>query len=128
MLKAQVTCRYNAPTSLAYQKLAELAGFEDYDTFRKAHKEWVSESLANGNNFRQTQWTKSIAVGSKSFIETIKDKLGILAKGRKILENDGGFQLREEVGTYIANFDIKNDDIGAQNAYYWDINNNISIS
>ncbi len=52
-------------------------------------------------------------MGSKSFIETIKDKLGTLAKGRKIFENDGGFQLREEVGTYIANFDIKNDDIGA---------------
>ena len=45
-----------------------------------------------------------------------------------ILENDGGFQLREEVGTYIANFDIKNDDIGAKNAYYWDINHTISIS
>jgi hypothetical protein len=30
-------------------------------------------------------------VGSKSFIETIKEKLGILAKGRKILENGGEF-------------------------------------
>ena len=67
-------------------------------------------------------------MGSKSFIETIKDKLGTLAKGRKIFENDGGFQLREEVGTYIANFDIKSDDIGTQNAYCWDINHNISIS
>ena len=63
--------------------------------------------MANGNNFRQTQWTKSIAVGSKSFIETTKEKLGILAKGRKILENDGGFQLREEMESYIGNFDIQ---------------------
>jgi hypothetical protein len=38
-------------------------------------------------------------VGSKSFIEAIKEKLGILAKGRKILENGGEFQLREDKGT-----------------------------
>ena len=84
----------------------------------------VDESLANGNNHRQNQWTESIAVGSKSFIETIKAKLGTLAKGRKILENDGGFHLREEMGTYIANSDSKNkkDHTGAQNIYYWDTN------
>ena len=76
---------------IAYQKLAELAGFENYNTFREAHQEIVNESLANGNIQRQNQWTKSIAVGSKSFIETIKEKLGTLAKGRKIIENDGGF-------------------------------------
>jgi hypothetical protein len=61
-------------------------------------------------------------VGSQSFVDTIKDKLGIRAKGRNILKNDEGFQLREELGTYIADYDIKNDDIGAQNGYFWDIN------
>ena len=113
---------------IAYQKLTELTGFETYDTFRRAYKEYVSESLANGDNFRQTQWTQSIAVGSKSFIETIKVKLGILAKGRKILENDGEFQLREDMGTYIANSDNKNGDIGDQNAYYWDMNHGNSFT
>lgn len=104
---------------IAYQKLAELTGFATYDAFRKAHKELVSESLANGNNFRQTQWTESIAVGSKNFIKTIKEKMGILAKGQKILENDGGFQLREEMGTYYAVLDSKKEDTGAKNAYVW---------
>ena len=98
-----------------------MTGFETYDAFRKAHKELVNESLANGNNFRQTQWTESIAVGSKNFIETIKEKMGILAKGRKILENDGGFQLREKIGTYNAVFDSKKEDIGAKNAYVWNV-------
>lgn len=107
---------------IAYKKLAESAGFEAYDTFRKAHKEFVNESLANGTNNRQIQWTESIAVGSHSFIGIIKDKLGIRAKGRKILADDKGFQLREEIGTYITHFDSKNDDIGTQNGYLWDIN------
>ena len=81
----------------------------------------ISESLANGNNYRQAQWTESIAVGSKSFTEAIKDKLGILAKGRKIIETGAAFQLREDIGTYIAFSDSKKGDIGAQNTYYWDI-------
>jgi len=105
-----------------YQKLAELTGFATYDAYQKAHKELVSESLANDNNSRQTQWTESIAVGKKCFIETIKEQLGILARGRKILEKDGSFQLREDVGTYIVDSDIKKDDIAPQNAYYWNIN------
>jgi putative transposase len=107
---------------IAYQRLAELTGFESYSAFQEAHKELVNESLANGNNFRQIQWTESIAVGSKGFIETIKEKLGILAKGRKILENDGGFHLKENMGTYITNSDIKKSNIVSKNTYYWDIN------
>ena len=104
-----------------YQKLAELTGFSTYDAFQKAHKELVSEALANDNNFRLSQWTESIAVGSKGFIETIKEKLGIRATGRKVLEKDGGFELREEVESYIANSDVKNDDIGLQNTCFWSI-------
>ncbi len=99
-----------------------MTGFESYTAFQETHKELVNESLANGKNFRQNQWTESIAVGSKGFIETIKEKLGILAKGRKILENDGGFHLREELGTYNTNSDTKQDNIWFQNAYYWDAN------
>ena len=75
-----------------------------------------------------TPGPQSIAVGSKSFIETIKEKLGILAKGRKILENGGEFQLREDMGAYTANSDMENGDIGDQNAYYWDMNHGISIT
>lgn len=107
---------------IAYQKLAELTGFETYDAFRKAHKELVNESLGNGNNYRQADWSESVAVGSKDFVETIKEKLGLRAKGRKILENDGGFQLREKMVSYIANSDSKNDNIGGQNTFPWDVN------
>lgn len=109
---------------IAYQKLAALAGFSSYDAFRETHKELVGEALANDRTSRQrqTQWTESIAVGSKSFTEMIKERLGTLAKGRKVIENEEEFQLREPMGTYIANSAGKNGDIGAQNGYCWDIN------
>lgn len=105
-----------------YQKLAQLAGFATYDSFQRAHKDLVDESLANDSNARQTKWTESIAVGNKSFIESIKERLGILASGRKIRETDDCFQLRENVESYIANSDIKNSDIAPQNTYSWSIN------
>ena len=105
-----------------HQKLAELSGFVSYDAFQKTHKELVDESLANGNNSKQNQWTESIAVGNISFIEKIKEQLGILAKGRKVLNTDGGFQLREETATYIANYDHENGNIEVKNTHYWDIN------
>ena len=37
--------------------------------------ELVNESLGNGNNYRQDDWSESVAVGSKDFVETIK-KIG----------------------------------------------------
>jgi putative transposase len=67
-------------------KLTELTGFESYDAFRMAHRELVNDSVGNGENYRQAKWTASVAVGSKSFLEGIKDKMGVLAKGRKFLK------------------------------------------
>ena len=104
-----------------HQKLSGLSGFDSYDEFRMAHQELVNNSLANGNNSRQPQWTESIAVGSKGFLEGIKYKLGVLAKGRSILEKDGDLQLREEMGPYNAVFDVKNEDIGPLNGYFWEV-------
>lgn len=110
---------------IAHQKLAELTGFNSYDSFKKVHKKLIDEALTNGNGSRQKrqqQWTESIAVGSKRYIETIKDTLGIRAKGRKIIANDGHFQLREKMKTYQTNFDGENGNIDIKNAYKWDIN------
>lgn len=107
---------------IAYHKLAALTGFETYEGFREAHRHQVAETLRHGNNSYQGEWTQSIAVGGKTFIEGIKEKFGISAKGRKTLEQGGAFQLREPSVSYNAVFDAKMEDIGSQNTYYWKIN------
>jgi len=112
---------------VAYETLAEKAGFQSYDSFKKAHREWVNGTLSNGQNSRQSEWTESIAVGSESFASWIQKKLGIRAKGRTIIETMGdGFQLRESEEAYIDDFAPEMERIGAQNAYYWDTYSNIS--
>jgi hypothetical protein len=41
--------------------------------------------------------------------------LGFGGKGRKVIEHDIGFQLREERGIYNARYEIKKEDIGLSN-------------
>ena len=109
-------------TVIAYEKLAELSGFALYDNFRESHCGLVTELLSNVIS-RQAWWSESIAVGSESFVEAIKQQLGFRAKGRKIEEANEDFQLREEIKTYVTDSDWKNCDIERQNTYFVAVNN-----
>ena len=40
--------------------------------------------MKQGNKPREVKWTESIAVGSKEFVEKIKEKLGALFLSRKV--------------------------------------------
>jgi hypothetical protein len=45
-------------------------------------------------------WTESIATGSKSFVEKVKDNLGVKAKGKSITGDRQQYQLRENVADF----------------------------
>ncbi len=74
-------------------------------------------------NRRDEKWTKSIAVGSKEFVENIKSRLAGLAKGRNIQKAEAAYQLREPSShiSYNALLRGKNGDIGYNNAYFWGV-------
>ncbi len=48
--------------------------------------------------------------------------LGGLARGRKVKKTGEGYQLREPSVPYGDHFEVEKCDIGADNAYFWDIN------
>ena len=64
-----------------YEKLQGLVGAGSYDQLMRSHKGWVEEHLGDGAKERQDEWTGSVAVGSKSFIESVKARLGFRPKG-----------------------------------------------
>ena len=66
------------------------------------------EILKTKNYVRESKWSQSIAVGSKNFVEGIKEKLGIRAKGRKVGELGGSYHLREAQVPYNSDFSPKN--------------------
>ena len=72
---------------------------------------------AAGPKNRQDEWTDSIAVGSRTFIEKLKALLGFRAKGRKVQEGGVGYQLREDPAPYHALSAAEKGDIGPENTY-----------
>ncbi len=105
-----------------YEKLRALLGFENYDQVKLYHKKWVDEYLGNEKNIRDEKWTRSIAVGSRSFVDRVKSILGVLASGKKSIESGDARQLREPSISYGDHFGVKKGDIGPENRYYWGVN------
>src|SRR5210317_1314703 len=60
-----------------FKALTQLLSLESKDELKKAHHKWIEEELKKSQLVRQSKWTQSIAVGDKSFVEQIKDRLGI---------------------------------------------------
>ena len=99
---------------IAYERLRELAGFKDYESFASAHWKWVQAALEDLDAKRASRWTESIAMGSSPFIEHIKNAMEAMAKGRSIQPTKGSFELREAQSAYNSIFDPKNRDIDPQ--------------
>jgi hypothetical protein len=56
-----------------------LCGFEKVGDFQKAHRQWLEHALENGRAPRDERWSEAIAVGSLSFVNTVKSELGFKA-------------------------------------------------
>jgi len=103
----------------------ELLHISTVDELRNSHKKWVEEILKTKNYVRESKWSQSIAVGSKSFVEGIKEKLGIRAKGRKVGGSGGLYHLREVREAqvpYNSDFTPENSDLRTKNTYFWNVN------
>ena len=104
---------------IAYDKLATLVGYQDFQRFQKAHKELVDHTLYRGNIAYDGAWTQSIAVGSEQFVRSVKSCLGSKALGRNIQKALGGYELKESESFYNAEFDPKKGNIGLDNTFEW---------
>jgi hypothetical protein len=69
---------------------------------------------------RQDDWTGSISVGSKGFIENMKARLRFRAIGRDVIEAGEGYQLRENISSYKTKtlFGVENEDIDLKKTYF----------
>ena len=91
----------------------------DNEQLCRSHKKWVEEILKSGINRRDTKWTKSIAIGSRQYVEEAQTKLGIKAKGRSIVENNEVYELREPQTPYNYVFAPKKARLRQNNSYFW---------
>ena len=70
---------------------------------------------------RRPEWTEALAVGSKSFVERIRARLGVKAKYRQIEDAGGRMVLREERERYRPIFARKNTPLSLRNTRLWDL-------
>ena len=92
----------------------------NYDDLKNAHYKWVDSAISSANNGKESKWTQSIAVGSKTFIEKMKKALGHKTKGRKIISADDTFELREAVTPFGCQQQLATLTIGGQKARIYD--------
>jgi len=52
----------------------------------------------------------------------VKTLLGFKAKGRRVMEDGGGYQLREGAIPYTALFGAEKGDIAPENTYFGNVN------
>lgn len=103
------------------QGLHEFCGIPKDESFAEHHRQWVQDALLIAACNRESRWTESIAVGSRSYVEEIKARLGIKAAGRRIEKQQGGIcVLREEPAPYNVDIDIKNEALSPINGYFWE--------
>jgi putative transposase len=83
----------------------ELMGMLDIDSepaLLRMRRNWVDEALAEGPLCRDEKWTHSLAVGGRAFLETMKERLGPKARGKRIQADDGvaGGVIKERCSAY----------------------------
>ena len=104
-----------------YRRLTELLGLNSAAELKEMHGNWVEDSLRVDKQLRESKWSQSVAVGSKAFVEKIKNELGMRAVHRKTNKVDESFELREKQVPYSANFSPKNVQLSKENSYFWDV-------
>nr|WP_320011157.1 hypothetical protein [uncultured Desulfobulbus sp.] len=85
-----------------YDRLQELLGFDTYGTLQATHRQWFESCLKEGIPLRDDKWSRSVAVGSERFIEELKETMGTMVLGRKIVESGKSFHLREAQASYSS--------------------------
>ena len=87
--------------------------------FVEAYRGWIDESMKKVRHFRDGRLTESVAVGSREFVTETKEKLGVRAKGRKVVGAVESCELREPPSPYRDILGHENVTLRLQNEYFW---------
>ena len=103
------------------RRLNDLLGIGDSDQLRISYKGWLEEALSKDGHVRDGKWSESVAVGSKSFVEEVKKKLGIKAIGREVVKAGDVYKLKEAGASYGDDLDGRMGILSAENSYFWHV-------
>ena len=91
----------------------------EIDRLRETYRNWVDSTIMQGDIKRQPQWTESIAVGNKVYVEKVKDQMWYKAVGRRVIETEDSFVLKEMQHPYQSVADKATDLQPEDNTFCW---------
>ena len=109
------------------ERLIACCGMGTDEEFQHQHRQWVEEAILKDGNSREPKWTKSIAVGSRLFVEGIRGKLQPRLLGRRLKKAGDHFELREHEAAYNIHLGTQNRPLSSENSYYLSTNTEESI-
>jgi putative transposase len=69
---------------------------------QRTHAEWISEAIATRHLEREGSWSESLAVGSRNFVDGVKQALGMRSRHRRVEGVGAMHRLREPQVAYRA--------------------------
>ncbi|MGH7928261.1 MAG: transposase [Candidatus Binatia bacterium] len=110
------------------RQLTALCGFSELADFQRAHRDSVEEALKRERVAREGRWSEAVAVGSLSFVNTVKSELGYKAAHREVIEQGETYVLREEGEAYSSNFASEKEVLSSENARFWNENPEATVT
>jgi hypothetical protein len=89
--------------------------------FGGCNRNCIEAALSDNRAQSKACWTQSIAAGSRSYVEAVKNQMGGFAIGRILQKNAVSFELREPQPVYNAFLEVKKNDIEAENLWFWNV-------
>jgi putative transposase len=107
-----------------YQELVTTMNVDSFSNLQKLFKE-ITEAALNDSSrkmlIRQDVWTESVAVGSKEYVEGIKNQLRCRISKRRDIEKNGDIHfLRESASAYTGDLSGEIDCITHENTEFWE--------
>lgn len=65
-----------------FNALCRLTGIPSNASFQAAHRDWVQQTLREGQLQRQSIWSEAVAVGDAAYVDSVRRELGVSAYHR----------------------------------------------
>ena len=101
--------------------LMQLCGVGSITELQQQRRVWLENELQRGDFKRDAIWTRSIAVGSKTFIEQIHCSMDFSARNKEVIQQEGKFIIKDGAEGYNADLHGKNAGLSRKNTVKLDI-------
>jgi len=100
------------------ERAAELLGYASAAEFVAGQRDWVA-AWQDARTGRESDWSESVAVGSKDFVSDIQKRLDIRARHRQVDEDTDRFILHETRASYTTISEGETKARSAENTFPW---------